>query len=78
MLGMNVKNKRGEQCMAEYFGGHHRRLQDVKAVGDGKGKAENNMNSNPHPKVRCFYLCIVFHRTEIYYMINMMIPTLLF
>ena len=79
MLGMNVKNKRGEQCMAEYFGGHHRRLQDVKAVGDGKGKAENNMNSNPHPKVRCFhYLCIVFHRTEIYYMINMMIPTLFF
>lgn len=47
ILGLDLTNERGQQCMNDYFGPK----DEKKANGDLKTKGNDSMNSNPHPKV---------------------------
>lgn len=54
ILGLNYADEKGKSCRDQYFGSKEK--QEVApgadaATGEGKTKAANDMNSNPHPKV---------------------------
>lgn len=57
VLGLNGKDERGQLCMEQYFSKDKRNLQAGDAGTDeSKTKAANDMNSNPHPKVRSMFV----------------------
>jgi len=53
VLGVDYTGERGQQCMGQYFGSNDKKEVPANANGadDGKSKAANDMNSNPHPKI---------------------------
>ena len=55
VLGLDWTDERGRACKEEHFGSKDKKEEDVddnSVIDEGKSKANNNMNSNPHPKVR--------------------------
>lgn len=49
VLGVDYASERGQLCMGQYFGAKKEEVTATDA--GGEGKAKNDMNSNPHPKV---------------------------
>lgn len=62
VLGMDVENnERNVQCMAEFFG----QKEQTPAIQEGEEKTlanTDNKNSNKHPKVSLFQICLITRR----------------
>mmetsp|Transcript_13745 Transcript_13745/g.29873 ORF Transcript_13745/g.29873 Transcript_13745/m.29873 type:complete len:370 (-) Transcript_13745:146-1255(-) len=53
ILGLSYADEKGQSCREEYFGTSTKKeASAVVDIGDGNTKAKNDMNSNPHPKVK--------------------------
>ena len=74
VLGLDTKNEKGQMCMDQYFSKKDKvevvaAASDAAAAGvgfkEGRAKATDGMNSNPHPKVRVIHNPICYYTWNI-------------